>query len=1043
MRGNPLLNLQTFGQSVWIDYIRRQMITSGELKRLIDEDGVLGVTSNPSIFDKVIAGSHDYDDAIRRLSEQGKGPEEIYQVLTVEDVQKAADRFRPIYDKLKDRDGFVSLEVNPHLAHDSQGTIEEARWLWKALNLSNVFIKVPATREGLSALEQLISEGINVNVTLLFGLPRYQEVAEAYMAGMEERAAKGEPLEKVASVASLFISRIDVLVDSLLEKIIAAGGTQAVEAKALQGEVAIACAKVAYSMVKKIFAGERFALLAARGARTQRLLWASTSTKNPEYSDVKYIEPLIGPETINTMPLETLNAYKDHGNPSPRLEEHVEKAVDLIERLPGMGIDLDKVTQQWVDEGVEKFTQPYDSLRCNLEGKRRSTVRERLDRQTCFLGEHEKSVQERIGRLEQDQFCARLWQKDPGLWKKDPKDQEEIRNALGWLHVAEKMGENLRDLSTFVEEVRAAGFQHVVLMGMGGSSLAPLAFHRIFGQGRDSLPFTVLDTTDPAAIWEIKRLVPLNETLFIVASKSGTTTEPLAFGQYFYAKLKRLKGDLAGENFIALTDPGTPLVKMAQERGFRRTFLNFPNIGGRYSALSYFGLLPAALIGIDVTELLARGLRMAHSCSFCVPAKENPGLGLGATLGDLARQGRNKVTFLVPESLAALGMWLEQLLAESTGKEGHGILPVTGEPVGHPSLYGKDRLFVTIAQKDEPDEVLEKGVAALREAGHPVVAIQMDDRLDLGQEFFRWEIATATAGTILGINPFDQPNVQESKDNTNRLLEVVRRDGQLPKEKPVLTEGPISLYAKDAAATLAQTLARFLSQARSGDYVALLAYLTEEAGIERELAEMRLSIRDSLHLATTLGYGPRYLHSTGQFHKGGSPYRALLTADCRRCGRSANPRKTLYLQPPQTRPGPGRSGGLAKTRTARNAPPFRRRGDPGAGKIPRDSAIDSRKEVSPETGTVHRSFLGYRKRPAQQWVGPPDATGAGGELQYLGRVVFYQERAFSLEDFKAFMFAGSLPRPEMIGLFSRLKAKYRLKVAAVSNEGRELTRYRM
>jgi transaldolase/glucose-6-phosphate isomerase len=881
MSENPLRKLQTFGQSVWLDYIRRQMITSGELKHFIDEDGVLGVTSNPSIFDKVISGSHDYDDAIRTLSHQGKGLQEIYQALTVEDVQKAADLFRPLYDTLKGRDGFLSLEVNPHLAHDSQDTIEEARQLWEALNRPNVFVKVPATREGLPAIRQLISEGINVNVTLLFGIARYREVAEAYIAGMEERAGKGMPLEGVASVASFFLSRIDVLADSLLEKILAAGGPRAEEAKGLRGEVAIASARVAYAMYKKIFASERFASLAAKGARTQRLLWASTSTKNPKYSDVKYVEPLIGPETINTMPLETLNAYRDHGNPSPRLEEHAEEATRMLERLSRLGIDLDKVAQQLEDEGVEKFVKPYDSLMCNLEGKSRSALREQLDRQTCFLGEYEKAVRKRIGRLEQGQFAARLWRKDPSLWKRNPKDQEEIRNALGWLHVAEKMGENLRDLSAFVQEVRAAGLRHVVLMGMGGSSLAPLAMHRIFGQAKDSLPFIVLDTTDPAAIWEIKRQVPLTETLFLIASKSGTTTEPLAFGEYFYGKVKRIKRDRAGENFAAITDPGTPLVKMAQERGFRHTFLNFPDIGGRYSALSYFGLVPAALMGIDLAELLARALRMAHSTSFCVPAKENSGLALGATLGELACQGRDKVTFLVPEFLVTLGTWLEQLLAESTGKEGTGILPVAGEPVGHPSLYGKDRLFVAISLKDEPDETLEKGVASLREFGHPVITIQMEDRLDLAQEFFRWEMATAAAGAVLGINPFDQPNVQESKENTNRLLEVVRREGRLPKEKPTLTEGSIGLYVKDTAATVRETLRCFLSQARPGDYIALLVYLTEEAGIERELQGIRFCLRDRLHLATTLGYGPRYLHSTGQFHKGGpnTGLFLLLTAD--------------------------------------------------------------------------------------------------------------------------------------------------------------------
>jgi transaldolase / glucose-6-phosphate isomerase len=880
MEKNPLRKLQACGQSVWIDYIRRQMINSGELKRLIDEDGVLGVTSNPAIFDKVIAGSHDYDDAICKLSQKGNTLEEIYQGLTVEDIQDAADLFRPSYERLEGGDGFASLEVNPHLGHDSEGSIEEAQKLWSALNRPNVFVKVPATREGLPVIRELVGQGVNVNVTLLFGLSRYQEVAEAYIAGMQKRAAEGLPLERVASVASFFLSRIDVLVDSMLEKIIAAGGVRGEKARALRGQAAIACAKMAYSEYKKIFATGEFASLGAKGARTQRLLWASTSTKNPEYSDVKYIEPLIGPETINTMPLETLNAYRDHGDPYPRLEESLGEAALVLERLSVLGIDLGQVAQQLEEEGLEKFIKSYDSLLRNLEEKRKSALR---DRQSCFLGEYEKIVEERIGSLEKEGFCARLWRRDPSLWKRDPKEQEEIRNGLGWLHVAEKMVENAGDLSAFAREVQTAGFRHVVLMGMGGSSLAPLVFYRILARSRGALPFTILDTTDPTAIWEIKRHLPLAETLFIVASKSGTTTEPLSFGQYFYAKLKRIKGGKAGENFIAITDPGTPLVKIARERGFRRVFLNFPDLGGRYSALSYFGLIPAALMGIDIAELLERSLRMSHSCSFCTPAKDNPGLILGAILGGLARQGRNKVTFLLPESLAALGMWLEQLLAESTGKEGTGVLPVAGEPAGHPSLYGKDRLFVVITLQDEPDAGLENGAAALREAGHPVVAIRMEDRLDLGQELFRWEMATATAAAILGVNPFDQPNVQESKENTDRLLEIVSRDGRLPKEKTALTEDSISLYGQDAdaAPTLRQSIASFLGQTRPGDYVALLAYLTEEPVIDRTLQEIRRGIRDNLHLATTLGYGPRYLHSTGQFHKGGpdTGHYLLLTAD--------------------------------------------------------------------------------------------------------------------------------------------------------------------
>jgi transaldolase len=362
MKENPLLKLRALGQSIWMDYISRHMINSGELLKLIEEDGLCGVTSNPSIFDKAIAGSRDYDDAIGTLALAGKSIEEIYQSLTVEDVQQAADIFRPTYDRLQGEDGFVSLEVNPHLAHDTQGSIAEARQLWAALNRPNVFIKVPATKEGLPAIRQLISEGVNVNVTLLFGLPRYREVAESYIAGLEARTARGQPISGLASVASFFLSRIDVLIDPLLEEIMAKGGPEAVPAARVHGQIAIASAKMAYQIYQEIFKSDRFRQLAAQGASPQRVLWASTSTKNPEYPDVKYVEPLIGAQTINTLPVETIDAYRDHGDPALHLEEHLDEAADFLNCLAELKIDLDQVTQQLEDEGVEKFNQPYDSL---------------------------------------------------------------------------------------------------------------------------------------------------------------------------------------------------------------------------------------------------------------------------------------------------------------------------------------------------------------------------------------------------------------------------------------------------------------------------------------------------------------------------------------------------------------------------------------------------------------------------------------------------------------------------------------------------------
>jgi len=500
---------------------------------------------------------------------------------------------------------------------------------------------------------------------------------------------------------------------------------------------------------------------------------------------------------------------------------------------------------------------------------------------TLDLGLYEEAVRERLQTLEQEQFSYRLWQKDPGLWKTDPKHQVGIRNALGWLTVAEKIEGHMDDLRKFVSAVRGAGFRHVIHMGMGGSSLAPLTLQRIYPPSPEGPSLSVLDTTDPATVLRIERENPVGDTLFIVASKSGTTSEPLAFGEYFYARVKALKGDRAGENFVAITDPDSPLVQLASERKFRKVFWGLPDIGGRYSALSPFGLVPAALMGLNVAELLARARRMAQDCAPSVPIQENPGVVLGAAIGELARRGRDKITFLLPESLTSLGLWLEQLIAESTGKEGAGILPVADEPPCPLSAYGEDRLFIHIRLKDEVDESLESTIANLQKAGRPVITIQMDDRFDLAREFFRWEIATATAGSILRINPFDQPNVQESKDNTNRLLAEVRRSGKLPEAAPTLHEGSIVFYGPDPGKNAVDLFRSFFARARKGDYFPILAYLAETPEILQALQSIRQRVRDCLGLATTLGYGPRFLHSTGQYHKGG-PNTGLflqLTAD--------------------------------------------------------------------------------------------------------------------------------------------------------------------
>ncbi len=881
MNENPLIKMEAFGQSLWMDFLRRSMLKTGELERLIAEDGVSGITSNPSIFDKAIAGSHDYDESIRLLALAGRTEAEIYQTLTVDDIRGAADCFRGVYEKTAGGDGFVSLEVSPHLAHDTEGTIAEARRLWSAVDRPNLMVKVPATREGLPAIRRLIGEGININITLLFGLPRYREVTEAFLGGLEDLAAQNKPLDRIASVASFFLSRIDVLLDPDLEKITAGEGANAELAAAVHGQAAIASARVAYAMYREIFGAERFRTLAARGARPQRLLWASTSTKNPAYPDVKYVEPLIGPQTINTLPIETITAFRDHGRPADRLAEGLDDARVALAGLEQLGIDIDKITQMLEDDGVDKFNKAFDRLMETIRAARSAALREPVDRQALALGGMDAGVQEQIKALENRRFGMRLWNKDPGLWKEDPGAQKIIRNSLGWLHVAEKMTENLDDLSRFVSEVRAAGFRRVVHMGMGGSSMAPIVLARTFPVAEGGLPVAVLDTTDPTTLRRIEREGPLESTLFIVASKSGTTAEPLAFGEYFYARVKEKKGERAGENFVVITDPGTPLAALAVQRGYRRVFRNYADIGGRYSALSYFGLLPAALMGLDAGELLERSLRMANACSAFVPERENPGLILGAVMGAMALSGRDKATLLAPAKISTLGLWLEQLIAESTGKEGRGVLPVAGEPADAPPVYGDDRWFAEFQVKDAPDPDLERRAEELRRAGFPVVTILLDDLYDLGQEFFRWEVATAAAGSILGINAFDQPNVRESKENTNRLLDSIRKTGALPPQEASLSEPPLDLYARKAGQTIEETIRSFFDEVNPGDYLAIQAYLPEAPAMDRALQKIRLRLRDRLRIATTIGYGPRFLHSTGQYHKGG-PNTGLflqLTAD--------------------------------------------------------------------------------------------------------------------------------------------------------------------
>jgi transaldolase/glucose-6-phosphate isomerase len=877
MSQNPLVELQKNGQSIWYDNIRRALIETGDLANKISDDDLRGVTSNPAIFEKAIAGSTDYDEQMRNLIAAGKDVQAIYEALVIEDIQRTADLFKPVHEKTGGVDGYVSLEVSPLLANDTEGTVAEAKRLWDEVGRRNVMIKIPATPAGIPAIEQAIAAGLNINVTLIFSQETYEEVAEAYIRGLEQRSAKGQQLSDIRSVASVFVSRIDTAVDNLLEFRARRSQDEAEKdtLTALLGKAAIANAKLLYVRFKEIFHGERFEKLRAAGANVQRPLWASTGTKNPTYKDTYYVEELIGPETVDTVPPATFTAFRDHGLVRLALEENVEGARKTIEQLADLGIDLKEVTRKLQDEGVAAFIDSFSTLTDSILSKQAAITSGILDRQTAQLGSYEEGIKAALKRIDAEQWIRKIWKKDPTLWKTDEAHQNIIKNALGWVTVVDQLVEHGEELAAFSARIRSDGFTHAMLLGMGGSSLCPEVFRRTFGLQPGSLELLVLDSTDPATVKSFEDKVDLSNTVFIVASKSGTTTEPLMFYKYFFDRVRQQKGDRAGDNFVAITDQGTLMEEMAKGDRFRRIFLNPSDIGGRYSALSYFGMVPAALQGFDFRVLLDRAQRATHACAPPVPAQDNPGARLGAILGTLANAGRDKLTLSMSPDIESLGLWIEQLIAESTGKEGKGIIPVAGEPLGSPSVYGNDRVFVHISV-GAPDGETELKLSALEGAGHPVVRHRLNNTLDLGEEFFIWEIAVAVAGAIIGIDAFDQPNVQESKDNTKRLLEVYRKEGGLPQQQIAAEGDGLTVYCEaetrtrlGSALSLDDFVGEHLRGAQAGDYIALLDYVQETPERESLIQQIRTHLRDALRVATTTGYGPRFLHSTGQLHKGG------------------------------------------------------------------------------------------------------------------------------------------------------------------------------
>ncbi|HEY3639406.1 MAG TPA: bifunctional transaldolase/phosoglucose isomerase [Rhizomicrobium sp.] len=879
---NRLKQLEQFGQSVWLDFLSREFLASEEFRRMIAEDGLKGMTSNPSIFEKAFSHGTEYDADIVLLAQEGNSVATIFRRLSLKDIQSATDALRPVYDATKGVDGYVSIEVSPYLAYDTEGSIAEARALWKEIARPNLMVKIPGTREGLPAIRTLLGEGININITLLFARARYEEVVEAYLSGLETLAQKGR-LDSIASVASFFVSRIDTKVDGELDKKSAQADTATrTTIESLKGKTAIANAKLAYQYYKQAFNSERWQKLAALGARPQRLLWASTSTKNKAYPDVLYVDALIGADTVNTIPLETLNAFRDHGHPAATLDSGADEARQTLAGLEKVGVSLDTLTDELVTEGVDLFAKAADQLYAALATKRVKILDTELLQLESDLGAAQSAVDNEIAQWASGGKLRRLWAHDKTLWTNADEDR-----WLGWLDISARELADTTQLDELARKIQSEGIQHVVLLGMGGSSLGAQVLADTFGHAAGWPQLHVLDSTDPEQILSVQQAISPGRTLFLVSSKSGTTLEPNILRDHFMSVTRdALPNASAASHFVAITDPGTALEQEAGRDGFKAIFHGDPAIGGRYSVLSKFGLVPGAVTGLSIGRLLREAETARQSCADMVPPSVNPGVQLGAALGVLARDfGRDKITIIASPAIASLGTWLEQLIAESTGKLGKGLIPIDKERLSDPAAYGADRVFVHL-HLDKRDE-FEPRLDALVKQGHPVLRLTIDDTYQIAQMFFVWEIAIAVAGAVIGINPFDQPDVEDAKKRTRALTDSIEKEGKPQTVDPDYSADGVDVFADTAfktecakAGSLADCLRAHLARLHVKDYFALLAYLPPTPDHASLLEDLRLAVRDQKHVATCLEFGPRYLHSTGQAYKGGPNSGVFLTLTC-------------------------------------------------------------------------------------------------------------------------------------------------------------------
>lgn len=747
-RPNPLQLLERRGQTVWLDHLARGFVLDGDLKRLIRSDSVRGVIANLSVFEKAINVSGEYDSSIAKLLTRGdRTVADLSEGIAVEDVQRAADALRPVHDGFGGTDGFVGLEVSPYLARDTKATVVEVSRLWQEVDRKNLMVTVPATAEGLLAIEELISQGLSINVTLFSSLKDYRRVVEAYLSGLERCVASGGNPSYVASVASFPVSRLDAAVDAqidrTLERVAEAG--ERTRLASLKGTVAIAKAKLIYQEYKQLFGDSRWACLAAKGAKPQRLLWTSIGIEDKSYRDVLYVEELIGPSTISAMPLSTLAAFRDHGKVRDSLEEDLSTAKRALAELEESGISLDAITTTLLDSSLKQATDAADKLHGTVARKRATLLGPAINPQQLSLSDElKRTLVESTEEWRVSGRSRRLWRRDKSVWTGADEDK-----WLGWLNSVSSV--NIADYEEFSRRVRGKRFADAVVLGVGGTCLGSEVIAQALPNKRGFPQLRFLDSIDPAQVSAMEGKIDIARTLFIVSGKSGGHPAPDILNDYFYDRVASALGTgiMPGDHFVAVTDPGSSLEEAAINRQYARIFHGEPRIGGWYSVLSPFGLVPAAAAGISLRGLIGCAHTMVRSCGAEVPPHVNPGVQLGLAMALAGLNGRDKVTILCSRRIMSFAAWAEQLLARSTGEQGNGLVPIAGEPPGDPALYDHDRFFIDLHLEGDSEVIDSERLVALERAGHPVVRINIRSVDHIGQEFFRFELAAAVAGVIL------------------------------------------------------------------------------------------------------------------------------------------------------------------------------------------------------------------------------------------------------------------------------------------------------